>query len=109
MQVHMWHALAHHLVEDEQGARAPERGRLCGGDPSAGAHERPEQALGRFCQARVMGAGHYQCVAVEHGAVVEERHQVALVQDDMRSHLARDDAVEDALLRDPDITLMRYA
>jgi len=105
VQVDVRHALTDDFVQGKKGPLGPECLFLCRGHSPPDVQQRSQKGLGGFSQSGVVGAGDDQRVAIENGSVIQEGHEIRLVDDDMGGDAAVDDAVKNASLRGDEITL----
>jgi hypothetical protein len=102
------HALTDYLVQRKERALCAQYGLLGRCNPPSHVHHGTKQAARQLCQRPVVQAGDDQCVAVEHGAIVEERDEVRFVEDHVSGSAEIDDPVENAFWREHEITLCSH-
>ncbi len=101
----MGHALAHDLVERVEVAVCPEDRTLGGANAPARVQEGREQLGGQLGQGPVMGPRDDEGMAVEDRQVVQERHELVLLEHKVCRQLTARHLVEDAGFRGAEVTL----
>ena len=96
MQVHVGDALAHHVVQEEERAVAPDGLALRPGDPAPRLHELAQKPRIQIADGLDVLPGDHQGVTLEHRFGVEERSHLGLVEHPVSGGLAGEDAVENA-------------